>query len=223
MTVALAVMAKAPESGRVKTRLCPPCTPRQAAQLADAALRDVVSAMLATPVGRRVVALDGPRPGWLPASVEVLAQRGAGLDERLAAAFADIGPALIIAADAPQVRPDDLLAGLRALRSYDAVLGPALDGGYWAIGLRRVHPRAVRGVPMSSPLTLDAQRTRLAALGLRWSELRALRDVDAFTDALAVAEECPRSRFACALAGLDLPTLVSPADGGPSRRESAPG
>jgi rSAM/selenodomain-associated transferase 1 len=213
VTVALAVMAKAPESGRVKTRLCPPCTPRQAAELADAALRDVVAAVVATPAARRVVVLDGPRPGWLPASVDVVAQRGDGLDQRLAAAFADIGPALIVAADAPQVRPDDLVEGLRALRRDDAVLGPAFDGGYWAIGLRRVHPRAVRGVPMSSPRTLDAQRERLATLALRWSELRVLRDVDAFTDAVAVARECPRSRFARALAGLDVSTRVSPAGG----------
>jgi uncharacterized protein len=205
MTVALAVMAKAPESGRVKTRLCPPCTPGQAAALADASLRDVVAAMLATPVGRRVVVLDGAPPRWLPGSVDVVAQRGTGLDRRLAAAFADIGPALVIAGDTPQVQPHDLIAGLRALRTRDAVLGPSIDGGYWAIGLRRVHPLAVRGVPMSSPRTLEAQRERLSALGLGWSELRALRDVDAFTDALAVAEECPQSRFARTLAGLGEP------------------
>jgi rSAM/selenodomain-associated transferase 1 len=205
MTVALAVMAKAPESGRVKTRLCPPCTPRQAAALADASLRDVVAAMLATPVARRVVVLDGVPPRWLPQSVDVVTQRGTGLDRRLAAAFADIGPALVIAGDTPQVHPDDLIAGLRALRTRDAVLGPSIDGGYWAIGLRRVHPLAVRGLPMSSPRTLDAQRERLSTLGLRWSELRALRDVDAFTDALAVAEECPQSRFAHTLAGLGEP------------------
>jgi uncharacterized protein len=218
MSVALAVMAKAPESGRVKTRLCPPCTPGQAAALADASLRDVVSAMLATPVTRRVVVLDGPPPRWLPASVEVVTQRGTGLDRRLAAAFADIGPAMVIAADTPQVRPQDLLDGLDALRTHDAVLGPSTDGGYWAIGLRHAHPQVVRGVPMSHPCTLDAQRERLAALGLRWSELRALRDVDEFTDALAVADECPRSRFAHALADLDEPTSVLPADGGRPRR-----
>src|SRR5829696_8686513 len=67
MSVALAVMAKSPQCGRVKTRLCSPCTPREAAALADASLRDVVTAMLATPVARRVVVLDGPPPPWLPA------------------------------------------------------------------------------------------------------------------------------------------------------------
>jgi uncharacterized protein len=205
MTVALAVIAKAPESGRVKTRLCPPCTPSQAAALADAALRDVVSAMLATPVERRVAVLDGAPPRWLPASVDVVVQRGNGLAGRLAATFADLAPALVIAADTPQVRPDDLEAGLRALRTHDAVLGPSIDGGYWALGLRRMHASALRGVPMSSARTLDAQRERLATLGLRWSELRALRDVDAFADAVAVAAECPQSRFARALAALERP------------------
>ena len=203
MSVALAVIAKSPQCGRVKTRLSPPCTPREAAALADASLRDVVTAMLATPVARRVVVLDGPPPPWLPRSVDVVAQRGTGLDRRLAAAFADIGPMLVIAADTPQVRPDDLIGGLRALVTHDAVLGPSVDGGYWAIGLRRAHSPAVRGVPMSTSHTLDAQRERLAALGLRWSELRPLRDVDVFTDALAVAEECPRSRFARAVAGIE--------------------
>ena len=105
--------------------------------------------------------------------------------------------------DIPQVRPDDLIRGLRALVTHDAVLGPSVDGGYWAIGLRRAHSPAVRGVPMSTSHTLDAQRERLTALGLRWSELRPLRDVDAFADALAVAEECPRSRFARALGGIE--------------------
>ncbi len=221
MSLALAVMAKAPESGRVKTRLCPPCTPGQAAELADASLRDVVSAMEATPAARRVVVLDGAPPPWLPASIDVVPQRGAGLDQRLAAAFAAIGPALVIAGDTPQVRPEDLVDGLCALRTQDAVLGPAVDGGYWAIGLRRVHPRALRGVPMSSPRTLDAQRERLATLGLRWSELRALRDVDAFADAVAVAAECPSSRFARAVAGLDGLASVARADGRRRRRDDA--
>ena len=199
MTATLAVIAKAPVPGRVKTRLCPPCPPLQAARLAEASLRDVADALLATPADRRVIVLDGPRPAWLPSQVDVVPQRGDGLDERLAHAFADLGRALIVSMDTPQVRPLDLLAGLRALDRHDAVLGPAADGGYWAIGLRRPDPRALLGVPMGDDRTLTAQRQRLDALGLRRAELRELRDVDTWADARAVAEARPSTRFARAL------------------------
>jgi uncharacterized protein len=202
MIATLAAIAKVPKAGRAKTRLCPPCTPHEAATLAQAMLRDVLSAVLATPADRRVLVLDGSPPEWLPPQLEVVAQRGGGLDERLAHAFAEIGPALIVGTDTPQVRPADLLAGLRALADHDAVLGLAADGGYWALGLRRANPSALLGVPMSTVHTLAAQRQRLASLGLRCAELRVLRDVDTWPDAIAVAAEASGSRFAATLAAV---------------------
>ena len=128
MSATLIVMAKAPVAGRVKTRLTPPLRPEQAATLARAALEDTLAAVgrsrLAT---RRVVALDGEPDGWLPDGFELIAQRGDGLAERLAAAFESIeGPALLIAMDTPQVTPELLDAGLAGLADgADAVLGPA--------------------------------------------------------------------------------------------------
>ena len=197
----LIVIAKAPRAGRSKTRLCPPCTPRQAATLARAALVDTLDAVRATPAARHVLVLDGEPGDWLPPGFEVLPQRGAGLDERLAHAFADVGgPALLIGMDTPQGTPRDLGTGLGRLAGADAVLGPAPDGGYWAIGLREPDPEVFLGVPMSTPRTCRAQRTRLAGLGLRVAELPALRDVDLIADARAVAALAPRGRFARALA-----------------------
>ena len=68
-------------------------------------------------------------------------QRGDGLAERLAAAFADAGgPAFLVGMDTPQVTPALLAPGCAALERADAVFGPALDGGYWAIGLRAPDP-----------------------------------------------------------------------------------
>ena len=131
MSAALVVLAKAPRPGRSKTRLCPPCTPRDAAALARAALADTLDAVLATPAARRVVVLDGPVGDWLAPGVEVVAQRGDGLDERLAHAFADVGgPALLVGMDTPQVTASDLARGLERLAApgVDAVLGPATDG-----------------------------------------------------------------------------------------------
>ncbi|HEX3875173.1 MAG TPA: DUF2064 domain-containing protein [Solirubrobacteraceae bacterium] len=201
----LIVIAKAPVAGRVKTRLCPPCTPTQAAGLARAALADTLARVLETPVARRVLVLDG-RPGsWLPDGFEVLAQRGDGLDERLAAAFADVGgPALVVGMDTPQLTSDLLLDGLDALEDpgVDAVLGAAFDGGYWCIGLREPRDDALIGVPMSSPSTCKCQRDRLDRLGLRVRELGRLRDVDGIGDARAVAAATPGSRFARAVANI---------------------
>jgi rSAM/selenodomain-associated transferase 1 len=200
---ALVVIAKAPRAGHSKTRLCPPCTPRQAAALARAALADTLEAVRSTPATRHVLVLDGEPGDWLPPGFEVVPQRGSGLDERLAHAFADVGtPALLIGMDTPQVTPRDLREGLARLAEpgADAVLGPAPDGGYWAIGLREPDPRAFLGVPMSTARTCRAQRARLARLGLRLRELAALRDVDRIADARAVAALAPSGRFARALA-----------------------
>jgi rSAM/selenodomain-associated transferase 1 len=195
------VIAKAPRAGRVKTRLCPPCTPHEAAALARAALEDTLAAVAATPAKRRVVALDGPAGGWLPRGFELVVQRGDGLAERLAGAFDDVGgPALLVGMDTPQITPALLARGLAPLRDADAVIGPAQDGGYWAIGLRRPDPRVFDGVPMSVSSTGAAQRARLAALGLRTATLPSLRDVDTIADAHAVAASAPGTRFARALA-----------------------
>jgi uncharacterized protein len=203
MNAALVVLAKAPRPGRSKTRLCPPCTPRDAAALARAALADTLDAVLATPAARRVLVLDGPVGDWLAPGMEVVAQRGDGLDERLANAFADVGgPALLVGMDTPQVTPADLARGLARLMApeIDAVLGPATDGGYWAIGLRAPQPSAFVGVPMSTAWTGRAQRARLHQLGLRVALVPALRDVDRIADARAVAAVAPAGRFARALA-----------------------
>jgi rSAM/selenodomain-associated transferase 1 len=200
MSAALAVIAKAPVPGRVKTRLCPPCTPTEAAGLAAAALDDTLDAVRATPVARRVVVLDGAPDAWA-AGLKVVPQRGAGLAERLAHAFADVGgPALVIGMDTPQVTAELLAEGLAALGRGPAVFGPADDGGYWAIGLRRADPRVFAGVPMSSATTGARQLERLHALGLGVERLPALRDVDDIDDAHAVAALAPASRFAAALA-----------------------
>jgi uncharacterized protein len=206
--VALVVIAKAPEPGRSKTRLCPPCTPEQAAALAEAALRDTLAAVAAAPARRRIVALDGAPGSWLPAGFELMAQRGDGLGRRLGHALhAAGGPALIVGMDTPQVTPGLLaFASQTLLRpETDAVLGPALDGGYWAIGLSRPDPAVFEGVPMSTADTCREQRRRLRELRLRTAGLPPLRDVDEIGDARAVAGAWPGTRFADAFHRLGRP------------------
>jgi len=203
------VLAKAPVAGRVKTRLCPPCEPAQAARLAEAALHDTLTAVAATPCTRHVLVLDGVQGPWLPAGFEVLPQRGEGLDERLANAFADVGDTgLLVGMDTPQLTPAGLAESLDTLRAgrADVVLGPAVDGGWWCIGLREPDPAVFLGVPMSTPHTHVAQRTRLREMGLRVRALPVIRDVDVIDDAVEVALHAPHTRFAATLRSM-LPTL----------------
>ncbi|MCT7356296.1 DUF2064 domain-containing protein [Streptomyces sp. 15-116A] len=196
--VTLLVIAKEPRPGRVKTRLTPPFTPVQAADLAGAALADTLDAVARTPARRRVLVLDGTSGPWLPAGIEVVPQCAGGLDERLAGAFAGCdGPALLIGMDTPQVTPELLTVDFTDCEAY---FGPAEDGGFWALGLAVPDPALVRGVPMSTPHTGTAQRRRLAHLRVR--ELPRLRDVDTAHDAALVAATAPGSRFAARLARL---------------------
>ncbi|MFB4303567.1 TIGR04282 family arsenosugar biosynthesis glycosyltransferase [Actinomadura sp. NTSP31] len=205
----LLVIAKQPVPGRVKTRLTSAYTPAEAAALAAAALHDTLAAVAATPAPRRVLALAGTPGPWLPGGFTVLAQRGGGLDERLAHAFADAHagagggrPLVLIGMDTPQVTPALLARAGRALRAHDAVFGPASDGGFWLLGLRRPDERLLLGVPMSRPDTGTLQLARLRAAGLRVARMPELTDVDTPPDAAAVAAAAPGGRFAAAVRAL---------------------
>jgi glycosyltransferase A (GT-A) superfamily protein (DUF2064 family) len=207
------VVAKAPVPGLAKTRLIPGSSVRGAARIAAAALLDTLDAVLATPDVHPVVALTG-RLAEAERSTElsevlarctVIEQRGRGLDGRLAAAHADVAErfpghwVLQIGMDTPQVRPELLTGSLARLDEHDAVLGPAADGGWWALGLRDPrHAEALLGVPMSQAETGARTRSALQAKGLSVGTLPMLSDVDTVADVLRVAGRMPGSRFAIA-------------------------
>lgn len=194
----LLVIAKEPLPGRVKTRLTPPFTPEEAAELAEAALADTLRAVAAAPATRRVLVLNGAPGPWLPPGFDVVPQCAGGLDERLAEAFGRCaGPALLIGMDTPQVTSGLLTVDFSGC---DAYFGPAEDGGFWALGLAEPDPALLRGVPMSTPVTGAVQRDRLVSAGLRVRDLPCLRDVDTAADAHAVAALTPHSRFTARLA-----------------------
>lgn len=202
---ALIVIAKAPVAGRSKTRLCPPCSPEQAAALARAALEDTLAAVLATPARRRVLVLEGEPGPWLPEGFELLSQRGDGLEERLAAAFDDVGEAaFLVGMDTPQLTEAHLISGLEALDTAPSVFAPADDGGYWGIGLRTPDRRVFDGIAMSADDTGQRQRERLVELGLEIVDLPALLDVDTIAAARTVATLAPQTRFVRALAAMDV-------------------
>ena len=198
----LLVIAKAPVPGQVKTRLCPPCTPEQAAEVAAAALADTLATGAGMPAARRTVVHYGhltPPPGW-----HRVLQRGEGLAHRLANGFADTAlpgtASVLIGMDTPQVSRELLDAVAAGLDAHDAVLGPAEDGGWWALALRTpAHGAALRAVPMS---TVDTGARTAAALRERGLDVGygpTLRDVDTAPDAWEVAALCPHGTFADAV------------------------
>jgi len=206
--VTVVVLAKRPRPGAVKTRLCPPCTPAEAAALAEAALYDTLDHVREAAVATRVVAVDEPDRFPPPVGFVVTGQAPGGLDARLAAAaVAAGGPVLLIGMDTPQADTaliDDAASRLLTT-GVDAVLGLAVDGGYWIVGLRTPRPAHFLGIPMSRSDTGRAQLARLNAHGLRVDVLPELRDVDDFHDARAVAADAPGTRFARAVDALRIP------------------
>jgi glycosyltransferase A (GT-A) superfamily protein (DUF2064 family) len=215
--VALVVLAKAPEPGRVKTRLCPPAEAAEAADIAAAALLDTLDAVRATAGGRPVLALTGrldaaARGEELAGAIRdlpVVAQRGAGLGARIAAAHADASrrapglPTLLIGMDTPQADArllDRCVDTLLGPAGPDAVLGPATDGGWWVLGLREPQAAQVLAhVPTSRPDTGRRTLHALRAAGLRVVLAPTLRDVDTAADAVAVSRAAAGTRFAAAV------------------------
>jgi uncharacterized protein len=193
------VVAKAPESGRSKTRLVPPLTFDQAAALQEALLLDTLDACRAQDGDVRLLsasAADAPRLGRLVPGVPVVTQDGAGLADALrfgmARHVAD-GPTAIVSSDIPGLPEGALGAAFAALRSgADVVLGPALDGGYWLVAMREAHDEPFRDVPWSTPAMLAVTRRRCEEAGLRVVELEPWRDVDTLADLGLVLRDLDR-------------------------------
>ena len=199
------VLAKSPVPGMVKTRLGPPCTPLEAARIAEASLVDTLAAVAASSAVRRVLVLDGPTGPWLDSTLgfEVTTQRTGGLDRRLADAFDDVlgvepsNPSeacVLIAMDTPHVLSHQVDGAIAALHTADAVLGLADDGGYWLVGLRRPDREAFEGVPMSTDRTGAQQLSRLQARYATVAMIEPMRDIDACIDLDWLCERHPHLR-----------------------------
>ena len=201
----LIVFAKRPEPGRVKTRLSPPLTPVQAAELYRAMLGDVLeaSAAMAARGGLDPVLAVAPAEAGAelaqsaPPSFRVVAQRGADLSERMEWAVAEAAasggaPILLRGSDSPALDPGAALEALDALIDHDLVLCPDLDGGYGLVGLARTAP-ALFSHPMSTRRVLEDTHSRALHQGLRVKLLTPRFDIDGFDDLqrLAALRETP--------------------------------
>jgi rSAM/selenodomain-associated transferase 1 len=192
---ALGVFVKAPAAGHVKTRLAADMGAARAAELYRLLGRGVVSACVspahdtvvwfAPAAARRVVR------AWLQGlGVSAFrAQAPGGLGRRMAAAFQrhfGEGARRVIGSDCPGVDSRLISAAFAQLDQHDLIIGPAHDGGYYVIGLRRAVSQLFRGIAWSTDRVLEQTLARARRLGLRPALLPILRDVDTVSDARAM-------------------------------------
>jgi uncharacterized protein len=185
---ALIVVAKRPAPGQTKTRLTPPLSAAQAAQLYECFLRDTLDLMRAVPDVRRAVAyLPIDARGYfahLAPDFELVSQEGADLGARLDQALTHYleqgdGSAVIMNSDGPTLPIDYLRrAFIELAAGAEAVLGPTADGGYYLIGLSRPAPRLLREVHMSTSYVLADTLALAHEENLRVTLLPAWYDVD---------------------------------------------
>ncbi|TFD86302.1 TIGR04282 family arsenosugar biosynthesis glycosyltransferase [Cryobacterium serini] len=201
---AIVVIAKECLPGKVKTRLHPPLSLEQAAELAAASLADTLAVASHLPATRHILAFDGVTAPVEASEWEILPQTAGGLDERLAAIFDTLTePTLLLGMDTPQVSIGLLAPVFTSWDDEtDAWFGPADDGGFWALGLKNPSGALLRGIPMSRSDTGAHQLQRLDEAGLSVRLLPVLTDIDTITDAHTVASVAPDTRFARAFAGV---------------------
>lgn len=191
------VMAKAPVAGRVKTRLGRDLGMDFAAELAAAALLDTIDACAAYSPHGCFLALSGDLRGSVRGlelaarltSWTIFEQVGETFAERLANAHGRVsGPVIQVGMDTPQATAMDLHRVVTGLADHDAVLAPAVDGGWWALALRDpCGASSLRVVPMSTAETFRHTRAALEMAGLRVGTAPELVDVDTQRDAALVA------------------------------------
>jgi len=192
---ALAVMAKAPRPGSVKTRLSPPLTPEQATALSVSFLRDTTESLatVAAMPGCAAAGLVAYTPagdealfdGLLPEGFALVAQRGDGFGERLLAAVEDIlacgyGSMCLIDSDSPTVpRAAYEQAVSELARPEDRiVLGAAADGGYYLIGMKQAYATVFEGIKWSTETVAADTRDQARRAGIEVVELPLWYDVD---------------------------------------------
>jgi uncharacterized protein len=207
--VAVAIMAKAPKAGAVKTRLCPPLSPEEAASLYECFLRDKVAQVRTLPGTSGAIAFtpDDSRSLFeeLAPGFRLVAQRGDDLGSRLLNTLDTLlrdgdAAAVAIDSDTPNL-PTDFLrqaVDLLASRVPDVVLGPSDDGGYYLIGMRHPWPMLFDNMPWSTPAVLPETLRRAEAKGLRvvclppWFDVDTPADLERLIAALADgADEAP--------------------------------
>ncbi len=195
---ALIIFAKAPTPGQVKTRLCPPLTPDEAATLHGSFVLDALErtktavTKLKLPIDRYLACAPSSALVFFKImeerqAVRLIDQEGDDLGERMSRAFETMFQrgyrhVMIVGTDVPSLPLDHYKQALAELDKHDIVLGPALDGGYYLIGLNKPAPAILENMPWSTDQVLALTREKANGLGLSIGLLPQWQDVDTIDD-----------------------------------------
>lgn len=193
----ICIFAKPPRPGEAKTRLVPAIGALHAARVAGALLEDVIQAAFEVPDAQVVVSATEPfaLPGRsLPLWPQPEGDLGARIEHTVRKALLESRCAIAVGADTPGITAAILHDAIQRLKSLDAVLGPADDGGYYLIGLRRCPPNLLQDIRWSHSATLDDTLVRLRQFGMkhsllpRWFDLDTPEDLARIRSLLAAGE-----------------------------------
>ena len=197
---ALIVFAKAPIAGEVKTRLCPPLTPDEAASLHGSLVLDLLERNQTLKGCDRILA-GSPTPDHPFFSamntrfkIPIWEQVGDDLGARMAHAFqsaleSPYQTAIIIGTDIPGIFTSLISTAFKSFQDHDVVVGPTEDGGYYLIGLRSPIPELFQDIPWSTDTVFSLTREKAKAMGLSLKVLPMLRDLDTIEDLQAFIQE----------------------------------
>ncbi|MFO7751741.1 MAG: TIGR04282 family arsenosugar biosynthesis glycosyltransferase [Desulfobacteraceae bacterium] len=190
---AVLIFAKAPEKGRVKTRLARDMDEGLVVSLYRKLVEQTVETVLQTPFLPIICFSPAEKEqmvkDWLGRDFSYMVQKGNDLGQRMSAAFEaafekGFSQAVLIGSDIPGIEPDHLAYAFSLLKENDTVVGPAYDGGYWLTGFntKSFSPHVFTDIPWSTQHVLARTKERCAALGMTVGFSAKLRDLDTSGD-----------------------------------------
>lgn len=195
----IVLMAKQPQSGHTKTRLTPPLTIEEAAELYTALLQDSLDLATSLQGVNLAIAISPPesRPYFkalTPPGTLLLPISGADIGICLAQTTAQLlnmnyGKVIALSADGPSLPPEYLHLAVNLLDTHPLVFGPSLDGGYYLVGLTQPQPDIFTGIDWSTTRVLEQSLQKAAELGLKAALTPDWYDIDTAQDLLRLVSE----------------------------------
>jgi len=203
----LGIFVKEPRAGEVKTRLCPPLTATQAAELYAIALQETIERMAAGPWSLQLFVAGteswfAERFSALPRHPQVGSDLGARMQQALQQLLIENERAALIGSDSPDLPLALIKQAFAELASHQAVSVPAADGGYVLIGARKSCPPLFEAIPWSTAGVLQATRERALACGIDYVEIGGWEDIDDANSLKRLLQRSPQAataRYAAAL------------------------
>jgi rSAM/selenodomain-associated transferase 1 len=190
---AVIIFAKAPEKGKVKTRLALGMDEDLAVSIYRKIVEKTIRTVLQTPFSPVICFSPAEKEkmmkDWLGRHLSYTIQKGDDLGQRISSAFGaafenGFSQVLVIGSDIPGIEPNHLSEAFSLLKKNDAVIGPAYDGGYWLIGFNRnrFSPHVFADIPWSTEDVLDHTKEKCAGVGVSTALAAKLRDLDTVDD-----------------------------------------